>query len=79
MEKTVLQRVREQMKNAGMSEFATVADNPYLQELFDERQALKVEMNLAKKEAAAEAAKPYEELILAIDKQYALYLRLSSK
>lgn len=78
-EKTVLQRVREQLKNLGSSEFDAVADNPALQNLFDERQALMAEMNAAKKAAAAEAAAPYLEAIEKIERNYAMYLKLSSR
>lgn len=78
-EKTALQRVREQLKNMGCSEFASVANNAALQELFNERQLLKAEMNIAKKEAAAEAAKPYEEALDKIERTYAMYLKLQSR
>ena len=78
-EKTALQRVREQLKNLGFSEFASVADNEALQNLFDQRQVLKAEMNMAKREAAAEAAKPYEELLAKLEGQYAMYLKLQSR
>lgn len=78
-EKTALQRVREQLKDLGFSEFASVAENEALQHLFDQRQLLKAEMNVAKREAAAEAAKPYEEALEKIEKQYAMYLKLQSR
>jgi dynactin complex subunit len=77
--RTVLEKVREQLKSLGKSEFAAVGENPSLQALFDQRQALKVEMNAAKKAAMAEAAKPYEEALDRIEKQYAMYIKLSVK
>ena len=78
-EKTALRRVREQLKNLGYSEFASVADNEALQSLFNERQVLKAEMNVAKKEAAAEAAKPCAEALEKIERNYAMYLKLQSR
>ena len=77
--RTVLQQVREQLKNIGSSEFEAVASNENLQALFDQRQALKAEMNAAKKEAAARAAEPYEIELDRIERQYALYIKLSSR
>lgn len=67
-----------QLKNIGNSEFAAVAENQALQALFDERQALIAEMNVAKKEAAAKAAEPYQEALSKLEANYAMYLKLSS-
>lgn len=78
-EKTALQRVREQLKNLGNSEFAAVAENEALQSLFNERQALIAEMHVAKKEAAAKAAEPYQQALNKLEANYAMYLKLSSR
>lgn len=74
----ILKEVRARISAMGNSEFAAVADQPLLKELFEQIQELRAEMNEAKKLAAAEAAKPYMETIEQAEKRYAMLLKLSS-
>ncbi len=68
--------VRQNLAKLGGSELAAVASNEYLKDLFDQKQQLLREMNVAKRAAADEAAKPYLETIAEIDKMYAMMLTL---
>lgn len=68
--------VRQNLAKLGGSELAAVASNDYLKDLFDQKQQLLREMNIAKRQAADEAAKPYLETIAEIDKMYAMMLTL---
>ena len=68
--------VRQNLAKLGGSELAAVASNDYLKDLFDQKQQLLREMNIAKRQAADEAAKPYLETIAEIDRMYAMMLTL---
>lgn len=74
----ILKEVRARISQLGNSEFAAVADQPMLKQLWEQIQDLRAEMNEAKKAAAAEAAKPYMETIEQAEKRYAMLLKLSS-
>lgn len=75
---SILPTIRKQLLKLGASETADAQDNLMLQGLWSQMQALRAEMNEAKKQAAAEAAKPYLEAIDQIEKRYAMFLKLSS-
>jgi hypothetical protein len=77
--KSILAEIRKQMMVSGASETELLADEGFVKNLFDQIQGLRLEMNEAKKAAAAEAAKPYLEMIEKIEKQYALMIKLSSR
>lgn len=68
--------VRQNLAKLGGSELAAVASNDYLKDLFEQKQSLMREMNVAKRLAADEAAKPYLETIAEIDRMYAMMLTL---
>jgi hypothetical protein len=74
----ILKEVRARIAKLGNSEFAAVADQPMLRQMWEQIQDLRAEMNEAKKAAAAEAAKPYLETIEQVEKRYAMLLKLSS-
>lgn len=74
----ILKEVRARISAMGNSEFAAVADQPMLKGMWEQLQDLRAEMNEAKKLAAAEAAKPYQEAIEQLEKRYAMLLKLSS-
>lgn len=74
-----LRKVRAEIsRRSGQSEFSALENNPSLVEIRDQIQALKVEMNEAKKVAMTEAAKPYVEAIEKLEADYAFFLKLSS-
>jgi len=77
-EELTLNKLRNQISSMGASEFDSREQLPELQEMFDELQALKMEMNEAKKRAAAEAARPYEELMKEITDRYMFIIKLTS-
>lgn len=60
------------------NEARVISTNAMMKDLWTRRQALMLEMNEAKKRAAEEAARPYQEQIEDIDTQYALLLHLVS-
>lgn len=74
----ILNKVRNEVANLGGSELDAVENMPALQALWDQMQDLRNEMNVAKKSAAEEAAKPYMELITEIEKRYALILKMTN-
>ncbi len=76
---SVLARVRNELMKSGASEAEVLAEREGIQGLFGQIQDLKREMNDAKKKAAAEAAKPYEEAIASIERKYALMMKLSAR
>lgn len=78
MSSTVLNTVRKRLAELGNSEFAAREDQPALVDMWEKMQDLREEMNEAKKTAAAEAAKPYQEAITEIEKRYAMLLKLSA-
>lgn len=65
---------RINVANLGGSEIKAVATNEGMQELFRQKQALIVEMNAAKRQAAEAAAQPYLEAIREIDQMYGMML-----
>ena len=75
---TLLTDVRKKITALGSTEVDARDNHPVLEDLWNQLQDLKEEMNDAKKAAAAEAAKPYLETIEQIEKRYALFLKLSS-
>ena len=75
---SILPDIRKQLLRLGASETASQSDNELVQSLWGQMQDVRAEMNEAKKVAAAEAAKPYLEIIDQIEKRYAMYLKLSS-
>lgn len=75
---SILPDIRKQLLKMGASETGDAVDNVMLQGMWGQMQALRNEMNEAKKAAAAEAAKPYLEAIEQIEKRYAMFLKLSS-
>lgn len=76
---SLLANIRKQMMQSGTSEAELLADEGHAKSLFDQIQNLRLEMNEAKKAAAADAAKPYLETIEKIERQYALIVKLSSR
>lgn len=74
---SILASLRKQLMESGSSEAEVLADGA-LQDLFENIQALTLEMNEAKKAAAAEAAQPYLETIEKAEKQYAMMVKLSA-
>ena len=74
----VLNDIRMKLAKLNKSEIDAKESQPALQEMWEKMQDLREEMNAAKKAAAAEAAKPYLELISEIEKKYAVLLRLTS-
>lgn len=75
---SVLAQVREKLASANNSELSAIENQPALLEMWKRLQELREEMNVAKKAAASQAARPYLELIDIIEKKYAVLLRLSS-
>ncbi len=71
-----IKNVRSSLAKLGGSELAAVASNDYLKDLFGQKQRLMNEMNIAKRNAADEAAAPYIETIAEIDRMYAMMLTL---
>jgi hypothetical protein len=69
-----IKQTRLLISNLGGSELKAVSDNKNLQKLFEQKQKLIAEMNLAKRAAADRAAEPYLESIAKIDETYALLL-----
>jgi hypothetical protein len=76
---SVLAQIRKQLMSCTSStEQELLSQGEGISAMFDQIQTLKMEMNDAKKQAAAEAAKPYLEAINKIEMRYALYLKLKS-
>jgi hypothetical protein len=74
----ILKGVRISITNSGSSELAALDANEGLKELFEQRQKILKEMNLAKKAAAELAAKPFQDSLAEIDRQYAMILSMIS-
>jgi len=72
----ILRQVRAEISTLGASE--DLSNLTSLQTLFDKLQDLREEMNEAKKQAAAEAAKPYLEAMATIESRYAFTLKMKS-
>lgn len=75
---SVLERVRKELKDSGRDAFGAAEANPALDEIMDQIQALRMEMNIAKKQAAEKAAAPFLEQINQLESDYALILKLSA-
>lgn len=74
-----LRKVRAEIsRRSGRSEFSALENNPSLAEMRDQIQALKIEMNEAKKAAMTAAAEPYIEAITKLEADYAFFMKLSS-
>ena len=74
----ILHDIRKKLAKLNKVEIISKEDQPALQEMWEKMQDLREEMNAAKKAASFEAAKPYLELILEIEKRYAVLLRLTT-
>lgn len=73
---SVLAQVRKQLMNSREEQVA-LEEGGMVRAMWEQRQALKLEMNEAKKKAAEEAAQPYLEMLEKIEKRYAMYMKLS--
>ena len=77
---SVLADVRKQlMKSTEGTEQEILSEGSAVAAMWEQIQALRLEMNAAKKAAAEEAAKPYLEAIDKIERRYAMYLKLQSR
>lgn len=74
----VISNVRKHITSNGLSELNMRASYDALQELWAKKQQLISEMNLAKKEAAEEAARPFLKEINEIDESYSAIIALVS-
>ncbi len=70
---SVLEEVRTKLMT---NELSIIDDQPALLEIWQKMQQLREEMNEAKKIAAAKAAEPYLETMVALEKNYAFLLKL---
>lgn len=75
----LIKKIRNNIATLNGSELKEVANNESLRELFSQKQTLILSMNVAKRKAAENAAKPYLESIEEIDKMYAVLLMLISE
>jgi hypothetical protein len=71
----LIRAVRLNIASVGGNELKAVASSESLQDLFKQKQALTAEMNIAKRKAMEEAAKPYLEAIHEIDQMYGMMLQ----
>lgn len=74
----LLKKLRDELAEAGKSEFVAQNKQPELKRLIDQMQELRLEMAQAKKQAAEEAAKPYLEVLGKLEKRYAFMLKLAA-
>jgi hypothetical protein len=77
MVEDLVKSARGSIARLGGSELHAVNNDEYMSQLFKEKQKLMAEMNVAKKKAAEEAAKPYLEAIAELDQSYAMLLILT--
>lgn len=75
---SVLERVRKELKDSGKDAFAAEENQPALDEIMDQIQELRLEMNTAKRKAAEDAAKPFMEKISRLEEDYAFLLKLTA-
>jgi hypothetical protein len=75
---SILSEVRTKLSANSVNEFNLLDDQPALIAIWEQMQALREEMNEAKKQAANEAAIPYLHLIETLESKYAMLLRLSA-
>jgi hypothetical protein len=71
----LIRLVRINISKIGGSELKAVATNESLRDLFKQKQALMSEMNLAKRKAMEDAAKPYLDAIEEVDQMYSMMLQ----
>lgn len=72
-----LNKTRDELASSGTSEVGIVSDTPGAENIWKEIQAIKKEMNDAKKIAAEKAAKPYLKKLKELEEQYIFVLKLS--
>lgn len=76
MEENNLNKTRREIATHGTSELDVRENLPDAQDLWRQIQNLKKEMNIAKRKAAEEAAKPFMEQIHELEEEYAFVLKL---
>jgi hypothetical protein len=70
--------VRQTLANNGSTELSVQKGMPGMDQIWQNIQDLRSEMNKAKKQAAEDAAKPFLEKIAELEEQYSMILKLSS-
>lgn len=75
---SVLERVRKELKDSGRDAFAAEENQPALDEIMDQIQELRMQMNIEKRKAAEIAAKPFMEQIEQLEADYAFLLKLTA-
>lgn len=70
--------VRKKLAKNGSTELSIQEDMPGVDEIWQQIQNLRTEMNRAKKRAAEQAAEPYLKKIKDLEDQYSMILKLSS-
>lgn len=74
---SALSEVRKQlMTRSGTTEQEILSEGTAITTMWEQIQDLKIEMNQAKKDAAAAAAAPYLDAIDKIERRYAMYIKL---
>lgn len=71
-----LYKARKAVAHSGGSEVFCLVNNEGLHELWKQRQAILEQMNIAKKAAAAAAAAPYLDMLVELDEEYSMLLRM---
>lgn len=77
MTDNILKKVQQNLATLGGTNVGAMELSPAIKSLWEERMALKAEMNIAKQAAAAKAAEPYLEALKEIEERYAVLLTLS--
>ena len=75
MYKDLLKETRKYLKSIGKTEYH-LTDEPQANEIFDQLQAKRMELNLAKVEAMRKVASEYDEQLNEIEELYSSYLRM---
>lgn len=75
---TILRKVRAEISRVGGSEHLVAEGFGGMEDMFNQIQQLREEMNAAKRAAAEEAARPYLEAMQAVEKRYAMLLKLGA-
>lgn len=70
--------LRKKLAQNGSTELSIQEDMPGVDEIWQQIQNLRTEMNHAKKLAAEKAAQPYLKKIKELEEQYSMILKLSS-
>lgn len=78
MQEKILHKVLAKLAKIGDSDVDLRANSQTLADLWNQKQELIKEMNVAKKQAAEEAAKPYLQAINKIEQNYTMILKLST-